>query len=194
MVSLKGSKTAENLMKAFAGESQARMRYTYYAKKAQEEGFHQIADIFIETAENEKAHAKLFYDHLVKDLNFEMQEMQASYPVALGNTLQNLEAAANGENEEWTILYPEFAKVAQEEGFAEIAKTFKLIALVEEKHEKRYRKLWENVKNHTVFKKDGKVFWKCRECGHIVEHLTAPEKCPVCHVGKENFEMFVENY
>jgi len=194
MASLKGSKTAGNLMKAFAGESQARMRYTFYAKAAQDEGFFQIADIFTETAENEKVHANLFYNHLVKGMNFEMNSVNADYPVALGSTLQNLEAAANGENEEWTKLYPEFAKIAEEEGFPEIARTFKLIALVEEKHEKRYRKLWENVKNHTVFKKDGKVFWKCRICGHVVENLTAPEKCPVCAYSRENFEVFNENY
>jgi rubrerythrin len=196
-MSLKGSKTAQNLMKAFAGESQARMRYTFYAQKAREEGYPQIADIFIETAENEKIHANLFYNHLVKDLGVEprrMEHVDADYPIAFGDTLTNLESAAMGENEEWTKLYPEFAKIAEEEGFKEVAQTFKLIALVEERHEKRYRKLYDNVKNNKVFKKDSKVFWKCRVCGHIVESGSAPDMCPVCKVSKENFEVFVENY
>lgn len=195
MKSIKGTKTAENLMKSFAGESQARMRYTYYASVARKEGFRQIEEIFLETADNEKEHAKLFWKHLVKyGMNESVVEINAAYPVAYSDTLKNLEYAANGENEEWTDLYPSFAKVAEKEGFTEIAITFKLVALVEKRHEERYRKLLKNVKGHTVFKKDGKVFWKCRNCGHIIESIEAPEKCPVCAHPKEYFELFVENY
>ena len=195
MENLKGTKTAENLMKSFAGESQARMRYNYYASVARKEGFRQIEEIFMETADNEKEHAKLFLKHLVKlGLNENVVEINAGYPVAYADTLKNLEYAANGENEEWTDLYPSFAKVAEEEGFTEIAKTFQLVALVEKRHEERYRKLLKNVKEHTVFKKDCKVFWKCRNCGHIVESIEAPEECPVCAHPREYFELFVENY
>ena len=191
----KGSKTAENLMKAFAGESQARMRYNYYASVARKEGFRQIEEIFTETAENEKEHAKLFMKQLIKNgINQAVVEINAGYPVCYADTLINLECAANGENEEWTDLYPNFAKVAEEEGFKEVANTFKLVALVEKKHEERYRKLWNNVKNHTVFKKGGKVFWKCRNCGHIVESIMAPEICPVCDHPQEHFEIWLENY
>ncbi|MCD4817746.1 MAG: rubrerythrin family protein [Candidatus Cloacimonetes bacterium] len=191
----KGSKTAENLMKAFAGESQARMRYTYAAKAAVKEGFLQIGEIFLETAENEKEHAKLFYKQLLKNgMNEEVIEINAGYPVALSDTMKNLEYAANGENEEWTDLYPTFAKIAEEEGFTEAATTFKLIALVEKKHEERFRKLLDNVKNHKAFKKDNKVFWKCRNCGHIVESIEAPGVCPVCDHPQKYFEMFIENY
>lgn len=194
MAALKGSKTAANLMKAFAGESQARMRYTFAAKIAKEEGYPQIADIFLETAENEKVHAKLFYTHLVNEMNFSMNHVDADYPVAMGDTMKNLEWAAMGENEEWSKLYPEFAKIAEEEGFKEIARTFKAVALVEEKHEKRYKKLLENLKNKKVFQKDTKVAWKCRDCGHIVEATSAPEQCPVCGAKQKDYEVFVENY
>ncbi|HPR18446.1 MAG TPA: rubrerythrin family protein [Candidatus Cloacimonadota bacterium] len=191
----KNSKTKENLMKSFAGESQARMRYTYYSSVARKAGFLQIAEIFTETAENEKEHAKLFMKELIKNgVNEEMVQITADYPVCYNDTLKNLECAANGENEEWTILYPTFAKVAEEEGFDYIAKVFKLVALVEKRHEERYRKLWKNVQGHTVFKKDGKVFWKCRNCGHIVESIEAPEKCPVCDHPIDYFEVWVENY
>ncbi len=196
MSTLKGSKTAENLMKAFAGESQARNRYTYYASVAKKEGFLQIANIFLETAENEKEHAKVFMKQLLK---YGMNEgsvviNDAGYPVAFADTLKNLEYAANGEKEEWTSLYTGFAETAEKEGFKDIAAVFKNVAKVEEKHEARYRKLHENVKNHTVFKKDGKVFWKCNNCGHIMEALEAPPKCPVCEHGREHFEVWVENY
>jgi rubrerythrin len=194
MKHLKGSRTAENLLKAFAGESQARMRYTFYAKTAGKEGFKQIEDIFLETAENERMHAKLFYQHLLADLNGEPVTIQAAYPVALDVTCKNLEYAANGENEEWSALYPEFARVAEEEGFPDVARTFRAIALVEKRHEARYRKLLDNVKNKTVFQKKQKVAWKCRVCGLIVESEKAPEKCPVCDHPQENFEVFVENY
>ncbi|MCU0235981.1 MAG: rubrerythrin family protein [Acidobacteria bacterium] len=194
MKHLKGSRTAENLMKAFAGESQARMRYTFYAKTAGKEGYKQIEELFLETAENERMHAKLFYKHLVAAMNGEVQEIQASYPVALDTTVKNLEYAAAGENEEWSALYPGFADIADEEGFPEVARTFRAISLVEKRHEARYRKLLDNVKNDRVFRKDGKVFWKCRVCGQIIESDQAPEKCPVCDHPREHFEVWVENY
>ncbi|MBN2460492.1 MAG: rubrerythrin family protein [Candidatus Cloacimonetes bacterium] len=189
------TRTAENLMKAFAGESQARMRYTYYASVARKEGFRQIEEIFLETAENEKEHAKLFYKHLINNgLNEKMVEITASYPVGYTDTLKNLGYAASGENEEWTSLYPDFAMVAEKEGYPDIAKTFKMVALVEKRHEERYKKLQSNVKNHQVFKKGGKVYWKCRNCGHVLENIEVPEKCPVCDHGREYFELWVENY
>jgi len=193
---LKGTKTAENLMKAFAGESQARNRYTYYASVAKKEGFLQIADLFLETAENEKEHAKVFMKQLLKyGMNEEVVVINdAGYPVAYSDTLKNLQYAADGEKEEWTSLYKSFAETAKAEGFADIAAVFTNVAKVEERHEARYRKLHDNVKNHTVFKKDGKVFWKCNNCGHIMETLEAPPKCPVCEHGREHFEVWVENY
>jgi rubrerythrin len=194
MKQLKGSRTAENLLKAFAGESQARMRYTFYAKTAGKEGYKQIEEIFLETAENERMHAKLFYKHLVAAMNGEPLEIQAAYPVALDKTLQNLEYAANGEHEEWSQLYPAFADVADNEGFADVARTFRAISLVEKRHEARYRKLLANVKEGKVFRKDRKVFWKCRVCGQIIEAEAAPEKCPVCDHPRDYFEVWVENY
>jgi rubrerythrin len=194
MSQLKGTKTAENLMKAFAGESQARNRYTMYAKTAASEGYKQIEALFLETADNERVHAKLFYAHLVKHLVNDVVEIHAGYPVAFDTTAKNLEAAANGEKEEWSALYPGFAKVADQEGFAEIARTFKLIALVEAKHEARYRKLLANVQAGTVFKKPAKVMWKCRECGHIIDATHAPERCPVCDHPQGYYEVFIETY
>jgi len=194
MKNIKGSKTAENLMKAFAGESQARMRYTFYAKTAGKEGYRQIEEIFLETAENERMHAKLFYKHLVAVMNGETVEIQAAYPVGLDTTVKNLEYSANGENEEWSSLYPEFARIADEEGFKDVACTFRSIATVEKRHETRYRKLLENIKQKRVFCKGKKVAWKCRVCGMIVEADKAPEKCPVCDHPQEYFEVFVENY
>ena len=194
MKNLKGSKTAENLMKAFAGESQARMRYTYYAKTAGKEGYKQIEEIFLETAENERMHAKLFYKHLVGVMNGEVVEINAAYPVALDTTVKNLEYAANGENEEWSSLYAGFAATADEEGFPEVARTFRGIATVEKRHEARYRKLLQNVMDKQVFKKERKVLWKCRECGFVFEGAEAPDKCPVCDHPQEYFEVFVENY
>ncbi len=193
---LKGTKTAENLMKAFAGESQARNRYTYYASVAKKEGYLQIADIFIETAENEKEHAKMFMKQLLKyGMNEEVVVINdAGYPVAYADTLKNLQYAADGEKEEWTSLYTSFAETAKKEGFTDIAAVFTNIAKVEARHEARYRKLHDNIQNHTVFKKDGKVFWKCNNCGHIMETLEAPPKCPVCEHGREHFEVWVENY
>ena len=194
MNNLKGSKTAENLMKSFAGESQARMRYTFYAKTAAKEGYKQIEAIFLETAENERVHAKLFYKHLVAVLDGEAVNIQATYPVALDATVKNLEYAAGGEKEEWSCLYPEFARIADEEGFADVAGTFRSIATVEKRHETRYRKLLENVKKQQVFRKDRKVQWKCRECGFICEAGEAPEKCPVCDHPRDYFEVFLETY
>ena len=194
MKQLKGSRSAENLLKAFAGESQARMRYTFYAKTAGKEGFRQIEEIFLETAENERMHAKLFYKHLVAEMNGEPVEIHAAYPVALDQTVKNLEYAANGEHEEWSALYPEFSRIAEEEGFPQVARTFKQISLVEKRHEARYRKLLDNVKRNQVFCKEKKVFWKCRVCGQISEAGQAPEKCPVCDHPQEYFEVWVENY
>jgi len=197
MKSLKGTKTAENLLKAFAGESQARGRYNMYASIADKEGYKQIRNIFNETADNEKEHAKRFYNFLVEGLKDELPtaiEINAGYPVAKGNTLENLKAAASGENEEWTDLYPAFAKVADEEGFPEIAAAFRYIADVEERHEIRYRKLAENIENDRVFKKDEKVLWKCGNCGYIHEGTEAPKLCPSCIHPQSHFEVFVETY
>ncbi len=191
----KDTKTAQNLMKAFAGESQARMRYTYYASAAKKEGFLQIAEIFLETAENEKEHAKLFYKQLLANgMNESMVRVDADYPVGLANTIKNLRYAAEGEYEEWADLYPAFAKVAEEEGFPEIAAVFRGVAEVEVRHENRFRKLLKNIQEHQVFRKDGKVYWKCRNCGHIVEDIEAPDTCPVCNHGQEYFELWIENY
>jgi rubrerythrin len=194
MTSLKGTRTAENLMKAFAGESQARTRYTYYASQAKKEGFIQISNIFMETAENEKEHAKIFFKFLNEDLQGETVEITADYPVGLSTTLENLKYAANGENEEWTKLYPEFAKVAEAEGFPKIALAFRKIAEVEQRHEARYRKLYENLLSDKVFKKDEKVLWKCNNCGYIHEGKEAPAICPTCQHPQGYFEVFVENY
>lgn len=191
---LKGKKTVENLMKAFAGESQARNRYTFYASAAQKEGYIQIAKLFTETAENEKEHAKIFFKLLNESLNGDMVEINASYPVALGDTKANLLAAANGENEEWTNLYPEFAKVAEEEGYTEVAAVFRKIAEVEKHHEARYRKLLQNINQGKTFKKDTVTLWKCNNCGYIYEGDSAPEVCPACSHPQGYFELFVENY
>lgn len=197
MKSLKGTKTAENLLKAFAGESQARNRYTFYASVADKEGFKQIKNLFIETADNEKEHAKRFYKLLLEGLAGElpsMIEINAGYPVAQGTTVNNLKAAAGGENEEWTALYPAFAKVAEEEGFPEVAVAFKMIANVEKRHEARYLKLAENVLGNRVFQKEKTMLWKCGNCGHVHEGPSAPEKCPACLHPRDYFEVFVENY
>lgn len=195
MKSLKNSKTAENLMKSFAGECQARTRYTYYAGTAKKQGFVQIANLFMETAEQEKEHAKKFHKLLAADLNGEAIEITSSFPVALyDDTLKNLKAAAAGEHEEWTEGYPEFAKVAEEEGYPAIAAIFKKIAEVEKRHEIRYNKLIENIENDKVFKKDEVVLWKCTNCGYIYEGKEAPKACPACAHPQSYFEVFVENY
>ena len=185
------SKTEENLLKAFAGESQARNRYTFFASVARKEGFEQIAAIFEETADNEKEHAKVFFKHMKGgDVTIE-----ASYPAGkIGTTAENLLAAAEGEKMEWGTLYPNFEKIAREEGFKDVAESFKEIAEVEEKHEKRYRKLLDNVKKNMVFKKDKVVKWKCRNCGYVHEGNEAPKKCPACKHPQSFYEMLSENY
>lgn len=193
-MNLKGSKTAENLMKAFAGESQARTKYTYYASQAKKEGYVQISNIFMETAENEKAHAKRFLKFLNEDLGNDPVDINATYTAGLASTAQNLTYAASGENEEWSELYPAFAKVAKEEGFDEIALAFTKIAEVEEKHEKRFRKLLANIHNLKVFRKDNQVAWKCNNCGYIHVGEKAPDVCPACIHPQGFFEVFVETY
>ncbi|MDR0304114.1 MAG: rubrerythrin family protein [Chitinispirillales bacterium] len=191
MASLKGSKTEQNLLKSFAGESQARMRYVYFASKAKKEGLEQISAIFSETADNEEEHAKRFF----KFLEGGGVEITASYPAGvIGTTLENLKAAADGEEEEWSKVYPEFAKIAESEGFTEIAGTFKMIATAEKGHETRYRKLWKNLNEGKVFKKDGKVVWKCRNCGYLHESADALKICPACLHPQAYFELFSENY
>ncbi len=189
--SIKGTETEKNLLKAFAGESQARQRYDMFAKQARKEGLQQIAAIFEETALNEMVHAKTFF----RFLEGGMVEITASYPAGkIGTTLENLKAAAEGEHEEWTDLYPHFAEVAEKEGFKEIAAAFRLIAKVEKEHEARYRKLYDNLDKGMVFKRNGKVIWKCRVCGYLHEAEEAPEVCPVCKHPQAYFELFVENY
>lgn len=189
--SLKGTKTEQNLLKAFSGESQARNRYTYFASAAKKEGYEQIAAIFGETANQEKEHAERFF----KFLEGGMVEITASFPAGvIGKTAQNLAAAAAGENEEWSDLYPEFAQIAREEGFEKIADTFEKIATVEYQHEKRYRELLANVENGTVFKKDQKIFWQCRNCGYVHEGETAPTVCPACVHPQAYFEVKKQNW
>lgn len=194
MKSLKGSRTAENLLKAFAGESQARNRYTYYASVAKKEGYVQISNIFIETADNEKEHAKRFFKFLKEDYNEEAIEITASYPVALGDTKTNLHAAAAGENEEWSDLYPEFAKVADEEGYKEVATVFRKIATVEKHHEERYKALLNNINTNKVFEKDEEILWKCGNCGYIHSGKVAPQVCPACAHPQSYFEMLCDNF
>ena len=188
---LKGSKTEKNLLKSFAGESQARTRYTFFASAAKKDGYEQISEIFTETAANEKEHAELFFKYL-KGGNV---EITATYPAGvIGTTADNLKEAAEGEKMEWGTLYPEFADLAEKEGFLEIANTFRMVAKVEKKHEQRYLKLLANVKQGKVFKKDKVIMWKCRNCGHVYEGSEAPEKCPVCDHARSYFEVWCENY
>ena len=192
MGKLTGTKTEKNLLKAFAGESQARNRYSYFASVAKKEGYEQISAIFTETADNEKEHAKRFFSFLESG---EGLEITAMYPAGkIGTTVENLKAAAAGENEEWTDLYPEFAKIAKEEGFDDVAVCFTMIAKVEKEHEERYRKLAENIEKAEVFKKNVKVRWKCRNCGYVAETEAAPEKCPACLHPKSYFEIKETNY
>lgn len=188
---LKGSETEKNLLKAFAGESQARNRYTYFASVAKTEGYEQISALFLETAENEKEHAKVFFKYLEGG----GVEITAMYPAGkIGKTAENLLAAAEGEKEEWGKLYPEFERIARKEGFKDIADSFKEIAEVEEQHEKRYRKLLESVKTGKVFKKDKVVKWKCRNCGYVHEGKDAPKNCPACKHPQSYYEVLEENY
>jgi len=191
MASLKGSETEKNLLKSFAGESQARNRYTFFASVARKEGYVQIQRIFEETAANEKEHAEVFFKHL------EGGEVviTAAYPAGkIGTSEENLLAAAEGELMEWGTLYPDFAKVAREEGFLDVEESFTEIAEVEEEHEKRYRKLLENVKNGTVFKRDEEVEWHCLNCGYIHHGKEAPEVCPACDHPQSYYELHIPNY
>ena len=189
--SLKGTKTELNLLKAFAGESQARNRYEFFASVAKKEGYEQIAAIFMETALQEKEHAKRFFQFLEGG----MTEIIASYPSGvIGTTNENLKAAAEGEHEEWTLLYPEFAEIAKAEGFPQVAAAFKMIATVETEHERRYLKLLQNISEDKVFMKDGKVWWKCMNCGYVYESAKALENCPACLHPKAFMQMREENY
>jgi rubrerythrin len=191
MKSVKGTKTEKNLLALFAGESQARNRYTFFASEAKKEGYEQIAWIFQDTADNEKEHAK----RLFKFLEGGEVEISASYPAGkISNTLDNLKAAADGENMEWTKLYPEAAKVAEEEGFPDIAKVFREIAKAEMEHERRYRTLIRNIEEGTVFKRENPVKWRCRNCGYVYEGKEPPEKCPACDHPKSYYELLCENY
>ncbi|HEB75419.1 MAG TPA: rubrerythrin family protein [Nitrospirae bacterium] len=191
MASLKGTRTEKNLLTSFAGESQARNRYTYFASKAKKEGYEQISAIFLETADNEKEHAKRFF----KFLEGGEVEITAAFPAGvIGSTKENLAAAAEGENFEHTKMYPEYARIADEEGFPEIAAAFRAIAAVESRHEKRYRALLENIDNDRVFKRDSAVMWKCRNCGYVHEGTEAPEICPACEHPRSYYELFKENY
>jgi rubrerythrin len=187
---LKGSQTEKNLLIAFAGESQARNRYTYYASQARKDGFELIAALFLETAENEKEHAKIFLKHLGTG----QAEIVAGFPFHLGDTLSNLEAAADGEKYEWTTMYQDFANIAEKEGFAEIAISFKEIRTVEKFHEGRYRALIDHVKNGTFFHRPQKLTWHCRNCGFIFEGQEPPEKCPACHHPQAYYEPLADNY
>ena len=191
MAKLKGSKTEKNLLTAFAGESQARNRYSYFASQAKKDGYEQIAFIFEETANQEKEHAK----RLFKFLEGGEVEISASFPAGvIGSTLDNLKAAAAGEHYEYTIMYPEFAKIAKEEGFEEISKVFSAIAVAEKQHEKRYLALAKNIEKGRVFKREKKVIWKCRNCGYLHEGEEPPEKCPACAHPRAYFELLGENW
>ena len=191
MKTLQGTQTEQNLLKAFAGESQARMRYDYFSKQAKKDGLEQISAIFAETALNEKEHAKRFF----KFLEGRSVEITATYPAGkIGTTLENLKAAAVGENEEWTELYPQFAKIAEEEGFSDIATAFFMIKNVEKAHEERYKKLYNNLESGKVFKHDEKIIWKCLNCGYLHEGDSAPEKCPACLHPQSYFQIKESNY
>ncbi|MHB1653073.1 MAG: rubrerythrin [Desulfitobacteriaceae bacterium] len=178
MKDLKGTKTEKNLMDAFAGESQARNKYTYFASAAKKEGYEQIAALFLETAENEKEHAKIWFKQLQ----------------GIGTTIDNLKAAASGENGEWTDMYPRMAREAREEGFEALAFLFEGVAGIEKEHEKRYKMLLEDIEQGKVFRREGQTAWKCRNCGHIHEGVAAPEICPVCQHPQGYFELEAENY
>ena len=191
MKSLKGTQTEQNLLKAFAGESQARTRYTFFASVAKKEGYEQIAAVFMETAEQEKEHAKRFF----KFLEGGDVTITATYPAGkIGTTQENLLAAAKGENEEWDVLYPDFAKVAEEEGFPAVAAAFRAISTVEAEHERRYLKLLSRITDGDFFRRDGKIWWQCRNCGYIVEAQDAPKTCPACLFPQAYFEPMKENY
>ncbi|SHF12478.1 Rubrerythrin [Bacteroides luti] len=189
--SIKGTQTEKNLMQSFAGESQARMRYTYFASAAKKEGFEQIAAIFTETADQEKEHAKRMFKYLEGG----MVEINASFPAGvIGRTIDNLQAAAAGEYEEWSSLYPEFADIAEKEGFYEIAAMYRNISVAEKAHEERYRAFVKNIETASVFAKEGEVLWQCRNCGYIHVGKEAPEVCPACLHPQAHFEVKKENY
>lgn len=191
MKSLKGTKTEQNLLKSFAGESQARNRYEFFASVAKKEGYVQISNIFLETASQEKEHAKRFF----KFLEGGMVEITAGFPAGvIGTTVENLKAAAEGENEEWSLLYPEFGKIAADEGFNEIAVAYKMIATVEVEHERRYLKLLQNLSEDKVFVKDGKVWWQCSNCGYVYESVKALDLCPACLHPKAYMQLRPTNY
>jgi len=188
---LKGSKTEKNLMAAFAGESQARNRYTYFASRARKDGFIQISDIFMETADQEKEHAKRLFNFLEGG----EVEITAAFPAGVtANTTDNLKAAAAGENHEWTNMYPSFAKVAREEGFEDMAKVFESIAVAEKQHEKRYLDLAKNIDKDKVFRKDKPITWRCRNCGYLRKGTEAPTRCPACDHPQAYFEVLGENW
>jgi rubrerythrin len=190
-MSIKGTKTEQNLLKSFAGESQARNRYTFFASKAKKDGFEQMAAFFEETAAQEKEHAKLFF----KFLEGGMLEITATFPAGvIGSTAENLLASAEGEHEEWTEAYPEFARIADEEGFPKIAESFRWVAAVEKRHEERYRKLLQNIENNVVFKCSEKAEWACRNCGYLHNGENAPELCPCCQHPQAYFELKADNY
>ena len=191
MKSIKGTKTEKNLLAAFAGESQARNRYTYFAGQAKKEGYVQIASVFEETADQEKEHAKRFF----KFLEGGDVEITAAFPAGvIGTTLENLKAAAMGENHEWTDMYPGFAKVARDEGFEAVAKVFEAVSIAEKQHEKRYNDFAKNIENCEVFKRDNEVVWRCRNCGYIHEGTEAPGLCPACAHPQAHFELLGENW
>jgi len=190
-MSIKGTLTEKNLLKAFAGESQAKNRYTFFSKKAKDEGYEQIAALFMETAMNEEQHAKIFF----KFMEGNPVEITATYPAGMiATTLENLKAAAAGENEEWTSLYPSFSETAAKEGFPKVATAFKLIAKIEADHEKRFLKLFNNLESNKVFEEDTEVEWFCRKCGHVHRGKKALENCPVCNHPKAYFERKASNY
>lgn len=190
-MSIKGTETEKNLLKAFAGESQAKNRYTFFSKVAKNEGYEQIAALFMETALNEEEHAKIFF----KFLEGNPVEITATYPAGkIGTTIENLKAGADGENEEWTSLYPAFAEIASKEGFPKIASAFKLIAKIEADHENRYRKLLKNIETNKVFEEDAETEWFCRKCGHVHKGKKALENCPVCNHPKAYFERKSKNF
>jgi rubrerythrin len=191
MKDLKGTQTEKNLLTAFAGESQARNRYSYFASKAKKDGFVQISNIFAETADQEKEHAKRFF----KFLQGGEVTVSAGFPAGvIGSTAENLKAAAAGEHHEWSSMYPSFAETARKEGFEEIAKVFDAVSVAEKQHEKRYNGLLKNVENNTVFKKNGKVVWRCQNCGYIHEGEEAPGLCPACAHPQAHFELLAENW
>lgn len=188
---LRGSQTEKNLLAAFAGESQARNRYTFFSSVAKREGYEQISAIFLETSDNEKEHAEIFFKYLQGGI----VEIKAAYPAgAIGTTEENLRASAEGEKLEWGTLYPQFAEVAEKEGITEVARTFRMVAKVEKKHERRYMKLLANVQQGRVFRKDAPDKWKCLNCGYVHEGSEAPDECPVCLHSRSYFELWCENY